>query len=131
GTKGSWDALSVTLLPRNLGVQLYFRHGWDIKALKEPAPQFLVQQQPKDSGPGTETHVVVNPLTVDLVNVSRGPLEVAASGSAGYDLTGGNLAFTGSIGGKLTLAEDVKLPILSIFGPGTVRLYGGVSAEGD
>ncbi|PSL45406.1 RHS repeat-associated protein [Chitinophaga niastensis] len=133
GPKWSFDALSLTLLPRNLGVQLFLSKDLDIKAFKEIAPQLLIQRQPKDSGRGTETHIVINPVTIDLLNVSTGRWEFAVGGIAGYDATSGNLAFTGTTGAKFTLhkSDTVSLPILGIFGPGKARLYAGVSAEGD
>jgi hypothetical protein len=69
--------------------------------------------------------------TVDLFNLSYDPVEVALTGSGGYDTTGHNVALTGVLGLKYTLAENVKLPILGAFGTNKVRLYGGIGVEGD
>jgi hypothetical protein len=131
-SKFSVDALQVTLLPRNFElIPLYYRKdSWDISLLKEPGLQFQLQPQPKDKGKDWETHVTLG-VGVDLFNASIDPFEVALSGGAGYDFIGGNVAVTGSLGVKLTLAENLKVPILGAFGTNKLRLYGGVGIEGD
>jgi hypothetical protein len=113
--------VQVTILDRNLEIiPIYYGKGWDISALKEPGVQVQVQEQPKDTGPGWDTHVSVG-VTIDVLNVSRGRWEVAITGSAGYDFTDG-ASVTGGIGGKVTLHESDRFK---------VRLYAGVAAEKD
>jgi RHS repeat-associated protein len=132
-TKGSWDALQVTLLPRNLElIPLYKDANLDIALLKEPGGQVQLQQQPKDAGSGSETHTTLG-ATVDVFNISSDPkgIEGALTVSAGYDFTGKNVAITGVLGLKYTLAENVRVPIFGRFGTNKVRLYGGVGVEGD
>jgi RHS repeat-associated protein len=133
GTKGSWDAFQVTLLPRNWEVvPLYKDAKLDIALLKELAPQLQVQRQPRDTGGGLETHTTLG-ATVDVFNISSDPkgIEGALTLSAGYDFTGKNVAITGVLGAKYTLAENARLPILGRFGTNKVRLYAGFGVEGD
>ena len=108
--KGSVDFYQITLLPRNLElIPLYYHNGLDIAVLKEPGVQYSAQQQPEDTGKGWETHNTVA-ATVDLFNLSYDPkgIEVAVTGSGGYDFTGGNVAITGVLGLKYTLKENAS-----------------------
>jgi hypothetical protein len=70
--------------------------------------------------------------TVDVLNISKGRFEAAITASGGYDFTGGNFAFTGVLGAKYTLVDNLRLPVISpLLGAGKLRLYGGVGVEGD
>jgi RHS repeat-associated protein len=130
--KFSADAFQITLLPRNLEiVPLYFwKDSWDISLLKEPAPQLQLQDQPKDKGKGWEVHTTAG-ISVDLLNVSNDPLEFALTAGAGYDFTGRNFAFTGSLGVKYTIVENLPIPIIGPFGTNKLRAYAGAGAEWD
>jgi RHS repeat-associated protein len=131
--KSSFDAFQVTFLPRNFeAVPLYNKKGVDVSLFKEPGVQLQLQNQPKDTGPGTETHRTLG-ATVDAFNVSADylGLEGALTVTGGYDFTGHNLPFTAVLGGKYTLLDDVRLPLLGPIGGSKVRLYGGVGAEVD
>jgi len=135
--KGSGDFYQLTLLPRNLElIPIYKDATVDIALLKEPAPQLQLQEQKKDTGPGTETHTTLGG-TIDAFNISSDfiGLEGAVTVSAGYDFTGKNVAINTVIGFKYTLLENQAIPILGplIGGIGTtkLRLYGGVGVEAD
>jgi RHS repeat-associated protein len=131
--KGSWDVFQVTLLPRNFElIPLYKSALLDIALFKEPGVQLTVQQQPKDTGPGYETHTTVGG-TVDVFNISSDAkrIEGALTFSGGYDTLGKNVAFTGVLGLKYTLTENARIPIIGRFGTNKVRLYAGAGVEGD
>ena len=132
----SFDVPQLTLLPRNLELfPLYFHNGWDIALLKEPGLQFELQWQRPFTGPlwrrlvvPGERHITIGE-TVDLLNVSRDPWEVALTYSAGYDI-GHSLAVTGTLGAKYTLKE-IDWERIEKFGTFKLRAYGGVTAEED
>jgi RHS repeat-associated protein len=136
--KGSVDYLQLTVLPRNFEtIPIFFeKDGFDIAAFKEWGIQLPFQYQPKDEtpgepktkNPGWQTHFTPG-ITTDVFNVSYDPIEFAITGNAGYDVAGGNFAFTGVLGGKLTLWDSQKLS--DAFGTFKLRLYGGVGIKGD
>jgi RHS repeat-associated protein len=117
--KGSFDALQITLLPRNWEIiPLFFeKEGLDISALKEPGISAQEQAQPGDpsskgqgrqASPGGtssrwEHHVSVS-IGADLLNFSTDQWEFAVSGTGSYEFTdGGKVAITPAVGGKLTI----------------------------
>ncbi len=145
--KGSFDYLQLTVLPRNFETfPIYFeKDGFDIGAFKEWGAQLQLQDQPNDpkpttpgqptgksQSPGWQTHVTTG-ITVDVLNVSYDPVEVAITANAGYDFTGGNFTFTGVLGGKVTLwdSKDKESSVSDRAGTFKLRLYGGVGVEGD
>jgi len=128
--KPSVDALQLTILARNLEIlPVYFKKdSWDIAFLKEPGLQVTRQYQPPDSpgrGPYRLDEHTTFGATVDVFNVSYDPAEGAITAATGYDVNAKTLATTFVLGGKLTLAENVRLPILGAFGTNKLRLYGG------
>ena len=132
----SFDVPQLTLLPRNLELfPLYFHNGWDIALLKEPGLQFETQWQRPLTGPLWRRLVIPGGLhvtigeTVDLLNISHDPWEVALTYSAGYDI-GHSLAVTGTVGAKFTLHEFDSEELEKV-GTFKLRAYGGVTAEED
>jgi hypothetical protein len=131
--KGSFDAFQLTLMPRNLElIPLYKSAKLDIALFKEPGVQLTVQQQPKDTGSGSDVHTSLGG-TVDVFNISSDPkgIEGALTLSAGYDTFSKDVAVTGVLGLKYTLKENASLPFIGRFGTNKVRLYAGVGVEGD
>jgi RHS repeat-associated protein len=129
--KGSFDAYQITILPRNAEFKnLYYRKdSWDVALFKEPGLQYTHQLQPGDSGK-LEEHNTLG-ATVDVFNASVGRGEVAITTGVGYDFNAKNLAGTFVLGGKFTLFENLKIPIIGRFGTNKLRLYGGVGIEFD
>jgi hypothetical protein len=66
--------------------------------------------------------------TVDVLNVSYDPVEFAITGNA---VAGGNFAFTGVLGAKLTLRVSQKSTLSAAAGTFKLRVYGGGGIEGD
>jgi len=133
GAKGSFDALQVTVLPRNWALaRLTYSKAddLDISVVKEPGIQVGTQVQSADTKTW-ESHVSAG-VSTDLINFSYGKLEVALTGAAVVDvqLTGlppkvgwaGTLAFTGVLGAKYDLVGDSRVKL---------RAYAGVGVEGD
>ena len=124
--------LQLTLTPRNLELlPLYKRYEVDNTDKNTTTLDVSMAKEPSVAIGGAKADqfsLTLGP-TIDVLNVSKGPLEFALTASGGYNIAAKNYySATGAIGVKVDL-PDAMQPGVSF--DSKLRAYAGVSVEED